>query len=75
MAMLIIVPSLFRLSRRKKPGSKEDKGDGGAGDGLQEGNMRNSHTSQLELSGLEAGVYQFRYRECLSPESSDNVVY
>ena len=39
------------------PGSKDEGGDGSS---LQEGNMKNSHSSKLELSGLEAGVYQFR---------------
>jgi len=36
---------------------------GNTGDGennLQHGNMKNSHSDQLELSGLELGVYQFK---------------
>jgi hypothetical protein len=32
--------------------------ESGADTGIQHGNMKNSHSSQLELSGLEQGVYQ-----------------
>ncbi len=50
------------LSFTRTAAAGEDSSAGGTAQlqEREEGNMKNSHSSQLELSGLEQGVYQFR---------------